>query len=94
MLCCRRSAVLPLLVAGCVTNSLRSSIPTPSNHPLPLPRSFTPAYTAAVAWDSERLLLRRETGQGMYGTAAWFTAKTLTVVPVQVVQTTLFCVIT
>lgn len=56
--------------------------------------SFTPAYTATVAWDSERLLLRRETGQGMYSPGAWFAAKTITVVPVQVVQTTLFCVIT
>lgn len=65
--------------------------PRPS---LPPPRSFTPSYTAAVAWDSERLLLRRETGQGMYSPSAWFAAKTLTVVPVQVVQTTLFCVIT
>lgn len=56
--------------------------------------SFTPSYTACVAWDSERLLLKRETGQGMYSPAAFFGAKTLTVVPVQVAQTVLFCAIT
>lgn len=47
-----------------------------------------------MTWDSERLLLRREAGQGMYSAAAWFAAKTFTVAPVQIVQTTLFCVIT
>lgn len=55
--------------------------------------SFTPSYTAAVAWDSERVLLRRETGQGMYSPTAFFAAKTITVLPFQVAQTTLFCVI-
>lgn len=30
----------------------------------------------------------------MYNISSWFAAKTLTVVPVQVVQTSLFCVIT
>ena len=79
----------------------------PSPHPLrpppttlPLPpsppsgRSFTPSYTAMVSWDSERLLVRRETGQGMYRPAAWFAAKTLTLLPVSVAQTTTFAVIT
>ncbi|PSC69816.1 ATP-binding cassette sub-family G member 2 [Micractinium conductrix] len=56
--------------------------------------SFTPSYTAMVSWDSERLLVRRETGQGMYRPAAWFAAKTLTLLPVSVAQTTTFAVIT
>ncbi len=52
--------------------------------------SFTPSYTAATAWDSERMLLRRETGQGLYDVTAWFAARTAVVVPLQIVQTILF----
>lgn len=39
-------------------------------------------------WDKERLLLRRESGSGMYSVGSWFAAKTLTVAPVQVAQVT------
>lgn len=53
--------------------------------------SFTPGYTAAVIWDKDRLLLRRETQQGMYNVTAWFAAKTGTTWPVEIVQTALFC---
>ncbi|KAL4458831.1 hypothetical protein ABPG75_013696 [Micractinium tetrahymenae] len=55
--------------------------------------SFTPSYTSAVIWDKDRLLLRRETQQGMYNVTAWFAAKTATTWPVEIVQTTLFCVV-
>ena len=55
--------------------------------------SFTPSYTAAVAWDRERLLLRRESSQGLYSVTAWFAAKTATTTPVEICQTTVFCII-
>lgn len=42
---------------------------------------------AVTQWDRERLLLRREASSGMYSVRAWFTAKTATVTPVQLVQT-------
>ncbi len=48
---------------------------------------------AAVLWDKDRLLLRRESQQGMYSVTAWFAARTATVTPVQVLQTSLFCVL-
>ncbi|KFM27641.1 ATP-binding cassette sub-family G member 2 [Auxenochlorella protothecoides] len=55
--------------------------------------SFTPSYTAVTIWDKDRLLLRRESQQGMYSIPAWFLARTLTVTPMQIAQTTLFCCI-
>ncbi|KAL4435933.1 hypothetical protein ABPG77_000695 [Micractinium sp. CCAP 211/92] len=55
--------------------------------------SFTPSYTSVVIWDKDRLLLRRETQQGMYNVTAWFAAKTATTWPVEIAQTTLFCVV-
>ncbi|EFN53222.1 hypothetical protein CHLNCDRAFT_137099 [Chlorella variabilis] len=55
--------------------------------------SFTPSYTAAVLWDKDRLLLRRESQQGMYSVTAWFAARTGTVTPMQIFQTSLFCVL-
>lgn len=48
--------------------------------PCPLPHAVT-------QWDRERQLLRREASSGMYSVRAWFTAKTATVTPVQLVQT-------
>jgi hypothetical protein len=38
-------------------------------------------------WDRERLLLRKETAGRMYTVGAWFTAKTATVTPMQILQT-------
>lgn len=46
--------------------------------------SFTPSFTAAVIWDKDRLLLQRESQQGMYSVTAWFAARTFTFVPLQV----------
>ena len=48
---------------------------------------------AAVLWDKDRLLLRRESQQGMYSVTAWFAARTGTVTPMQIFQTSLFCVL-
>lgn len=56
--------------------------------------SFTPSYTAVTVWDRERVLLRRELQQGMYGPLSWYLARTLTVTPFQIVQTMLYAVIT
>ncbi|KAL4859144.1 ABC transporter G family member 9 [Chlorella vulgaris] len=55
--------------------------------------SFTPSYTAAVVWDRDRLLLRRESQQGMYSVTAWFAARTATILPMEVMETALFCVL-
>lgn len=55
--------------------------------------SFTPSYTAVVIWDKDRLLLGRESQQGMYDVTAWFSARTLTTLPFEIVQSCLFCVI-
>jgi ATP-binding cassette, subfamily G (WHITE), member 2 len=41
-------------------------------------------------WDRERILLRREVGQGMYSIPAWFGAKTVVNWPVQLLQVLLF----
>lgn len=43
-------------------------------------------------WDKDRLLLRRESQQGMYSVTAWFAARTFTTTPVEIVETALFCV--
>lgn len=56
--------------------------------------SFVPSYTALTVWDRERVLLRREIAQGMYGVTAWYTARTLTVTPFQIAQTTLYALVT
>lgn len=37
-----------------------------------------------MIWDKDRLLLRRESQQGMYRVTAWFAARTATSVPIQV----------
>ncbi|PRW59820.1 ABC ATP-binding isoform 1 [Chlorella sorokiniana] len=55
--------------------------------------SFTPAYTAAVVWDKDRLLLRRESQTDMYDVTAWFAARTLTLLPFEMVQCVAFCVV-
>jgi ABC-type multidrug transport system ATPase subunit/ABC-type multidrug transport system permease subunit len=55
--------------------------------------SFTPSYTAATLWDKDRVLVRKEAGQGMYSVHSWFWAKTATTVPMEIIQTTLFVVI-
>ncbi|KAI7840867.1 hypothetical protein COHA_005397 [Chlorella ohadii] len=55
--------------------------------------SFTPAYTAAVIWDKDRLLLRRESQTGMYDVTAWFAARTLTLLPFEITQCVAFCVV-
>jgi ATP-binding cassette, subfamily G (WHITE), member 2 len=55
--------------------------------------SFTPSYTAATLWDKDRILVRKEAGQGMYSVHSWFWAKTATTVPMEIIQTTLFVVI-
>ena len=52
--------------------------------------SFTPSYTAVTIWDRERVLLRREAGQAMYSVSAWFTARTVVTIPMQIVQTLIF----
>ena len=52
--------------------------------------SFTPSYTAATIWDRERLLLRRESSQGMYSVQAWFLARTGTTLPMELIQTFVF----
>jgi hypothetical protein len=43
-------------------------------------------------WDKDRLLLRRESQQGMYSVTSWFAARTLTTTPVEIAETALFCV--
>lgn len=55
--------------------------------------SFTPSYTAVTIWDRERVLLRREVGQGMYTVAAYFGANTVVNGPIQVLQVLLFSLI-
>ncbi|GAB4821715.1 hypothetical protein N2152v2_008761 [Parachlorella kessleri] len=55
--------------------------------------SFTPSYTAVTQWDKERVLLRKESGSGMYSLQAWFCSKTLTVAPIQIAQTSAFCLV-
>ncbi len=45
------------------------------------------ALCAVTQWDKERVLLRKESGSGMYSLQAWFCSKTLTVAPIQIAQT-------
>lgn len=52
--------------------------------------SFTPSFTAVVSWEKERVLLRRESGQGMYRIGSWYLAKSCVIIPIQTVQTILF----
>jgi len=56
--------------------------------------SLTPSYTVLVVWDHERQLLRRETSTNMYRRSAFFLAKTLTTTPIEIVQVTVFAVMT
>lgn len=55
--------------------------------------SFTPSFSAVVAWDKDRLLLRRESGQSMYSVLSWYSARTIVNIPLQFLQTLLYCVI-
>jgi len=55
--------------------------------------SFTPSFSAVVAWDKDRVVLRRESGQAMYSVLSWFTARSIINIPVQCVQALLYCVI-
>ena len=55
--------------------------------------SFTPSFSAVVAWDKDRVVLRRESGQAMYSVLSWFTARSAVNIPVQCVQALLYCVI-
>lgn len=55
--------------------------------------SFTPSYTSVTLWDRDRVLLRRETAQGMFSVQAWFTARTLVTWPMEIIQTFIFTVI-
>ncbi len=55
--------------------------------------SFTPSFSAVVAWDKDRVVLRRESGQAMYSVLSWFTARSIVNIPVQCLQALLYCVI-
>ena len=55
--------------------------------------SFTPSFSAVVAWDKDRILLRRETGQAMYTLWTWYVSKCAISIPLQCVQTLLFSAI-
>lgn len=55
--------------------------------------SFTPSFSAVVAWDKDRLLLRRESGQSMYSILSWYTARTIVNIPLQFLQTLFYCAI-
>lgn len=56
--------------------------------------SFTPSFSAVVAWDKDRVVLRRESGQAMYSVLSWFIARSMINIPVQFIQALLYCVIT
>ncbi|GIL61808.1 hypothetical protein Vafri_18548 [Volvox africanus] len=51
---------------------------------------FTPSYTAVTNWASERLLLKRELGQRLYGITAYYLARYSVIVPFQMAQCLLF----
>ncbi|GIL85953.1 hypothetical protein Vretimale_9015 [Volvox reticuliferus] len=51
---------------------------------------FTPSYTAVTNWASERLLLKRELGQRLYGITAYYLARYSVLVPFQMAQCLLF----
>jgi len=55
--------------------------------------SFTPSFSAVVAWDKDRVVLRRESRQAMYSVMSWFTARSLVNIPLQCIQALLYCVI-
>ena len=55
--------------------------------------SFTPSFSAVVAWDKDRVVLRRESGQAMYSVLSWFSARSIVNIPVQCIQALLYCVI-
>lgn len=55
--------------------------------------SFTPSFSAVVAWDKDRIVLRRESGQAMYSVLSWFTARSIVNIPLQCLQTLMYCVI-
>ncbi|PNH03162.1 ATP-binding cassette sub-family G member 1 [Tetrabaena socialis] len=51
---------------------------------------FTPSYTAVTNWSSERLLLKRELGQKLYGMTTFYLARYSVVIPFQIAQSLLF----
>ena len=54
---------------------------------------FTPSFTVMTKFDVERVVLRRETGSGMYSMSAYFTSVTLTTTIVEVLMALLFAII-
>lgn len=46
--------------------------------------AFTPPFTAVTLWAGERGLVRREEMQGTYSLSAFYAAKTLTLVPMEI----------
>lgn len=55
--------------------------------------SFTPSYTAAVVWDKERLLMRRELAGQQYNPSAYFLGKTAVTLPFELVQGVMYVLI-
>ncbi|GLC42363.1 hypothetical protein PLESTM_001325100 [Pleodorina starrii] len=51
---------------------------------------FTPSYTAVTNWGSERLLLKRELGQRLYGITSYYLARYSVLIPFQLAQCLLF----
>ena len=45
--------------------------------------AFTPPFTVITAWQEERKLVKREVGQNIYSLAAFFWARTLVVLPIE-----------
>lgn len=52
--------------------------------------SFTPSYTAVTNWEKERHLLKRELGQGLYTVSSFYVARTVALVPFEVLQCAMF----
>ncbi|GLI71094.1 hypothetical protein VaNZ11_016163 [Volvox africanus] len=51
---------------------------------------FTPSYTAVTNWNLERLLLKRELGQRLYGITAYYLSRYSVLVPFEMAQCLLF----
>ena len=45
--------------------------------------AFTPPFTVITVWQDERVLVKREVNQNVYGLGVFFWAKTLVLVPVE-----------
>ncbi|GFR41627.1 hypothetical protein Agub_g2354, partial [Astrephomene gubernaculifera] len=54
---------------------------------------FTPSYTAITNWAAERLLLKRELGQRLYGMTAYYLARYSVLLPFEIAQCLLFLAI-